>query len=736
MSIIQASNASGGSYSIDNSLRFRAGSSANLSRTLTTSATWTLSAWVKRGALGVIAPLLGDGVKFLAEDTLVAGSLTTTALFRDPGAWYHIHVSNGGLYVNGVNLGAVTTSALTNPKIGSNGTNYFDGYLAEVSFVDGSSVSYTNFGQADALTGQWIPKAYSGTYGALGFYLKFNDGTNLTNLCLDRSGNGNNWTASGTSLTDGPTYDWMTDTPTNNFATLTPLSKAVAYATMVDGNLSGTFTAVNNAVMAGYSGTGKFYFEVSTAGAAAQIAVGLCPIAKGPVSINCHYLSVTGLIYTNNVSQVTAATWANGDIIGVAYDTVAGTATFYKNGVSQGTANLPSDIDFVPEIYQATNASNTVYMNLGQRPFRGTYVSGTGSTFVGTGAPPTGYKALCAANVSTPATINPKKHFDIVTRVGFGASGGSVSSLQFQPDLLWTKGRNAVSSNYTMDSVRGVGNSLSTDQTIAEAAGSFLSAFTANGYTINSADYPATTTVVEWLWKADGTAVTNTSGTITSQVSANTTAGFSIVTYTGTGANATVGHGLGVAPKLILFKSRNSVINWGVYSESIGNQYALYLNLTDAKTGPAAFHWNNTSPTTAVFSVGTGTIANTSATNYVAYCFAEVPGFSKIGSYTGNANVNGVFVHCGFKPKYIMIKDTANITDWKIHDTARDPYNQVIDALATNTSAIEAAYGASQGIDVVSNGFKIRMSGTPTNAATTHIFIAFAESPFNYATAR
>jgi hypothetical protein len=250
-------------------------------------------------------------------------------------------------------------------------------------------------------------------------------------------------------------------------------------------------------------------------------------------------------------------------------------------------------------------------------------------------------------------------------------------------------------------------------------------------------------TYVLWGWKAGGgTAVTNTSGTISSQVSANPTAGFSIVTYTGTGANATVGHGLGVTPSMVIVKARSTIGNWCVTMPTLGANNVPFLDLTDAAASfPTIF---NGLPTSTIFNIGTAGSTNTNAATYVAYCFAPIAGYSAFGSYTGNGSTDGPFVYTGFRPKFLMLKKTSNATNsnWLMQDTSRETYNASNYAtLAANLTSLEpqVSAGSFEGnfIDYLSNGFKIRSSGSNSNeSSSNYIYMAFAEAPFKYANAR
>ena len=249
----------------------------------------------------------------------------------------------------------------------------------------------------------------------------------------------------------------------------------------------------------------------------------------------------------------------------------------------------------------------------------------------------------------------------------------------------------------------------------------------------------STNTYVTWAWNAGGSNATNTAGTITSTVRANTTSGFSIVTYTGTGANATVGHGLGVAPDMVIVKGRNTInLDWVVYHKSLTSAaYALFLNATNIQTlGPT--YWNSTAPTTTVFSVGADNNTNKSATTYVAYCFDTVPGYSAFDSYTANNAVDGVFVYLGFRPEWLMIKraTTTAGNSWVILDAARNTFNVTNNALYPNQTYAENGTIGAMPIDFLSNGFKIRTDSSEVNGTGTYIYAAFAESPFKYSLAR
>jgi hypothetical protein len=314
-------------------------------------------------------------------------------------------------------------------------------------------------------------------------------------------------------------------------------------------------------------------------------------------------------------------------------------------------------------------------------------------------------------------------------------SSQSITGVGFQPDFVWIKERNGAADHGLYDAVRGVQKQLESNNNSAETTESTgLTAFGSDGFTVGSLAQLNTNndTYVAWNWNGGGSNATNTSGTITSTVRANTTAGFSIVTYTGNGtAGATVGHGLGVAPRMILYKLYSTTSNWIVYHASVGATKILSLNSTAAEANSVAF--NNTAPSSTVFTLG-GSFEGTNDNSMIAYCFAAIPGYSEFGSYTGNQSTDGPFVYTGFRPAFILIKANHGV-NWVIFDTARNTYNLTNIKLFPNVSNAET--GAEDSVDVLSNGFKIRSSNNTINdPGMFHIFAAFAESPFKLSLAR
>jgi hypothetical protein len=338
------------------------------------------------------------------------------------------------------------------------------------------------------------------------------------------------------------------------------------------------------------------------------------------------------------------------------------------------------------------------------------------------------------------------KFFNPVLYTGNAPSSQSISGVGFQPDFVWVKNRSGAYYHGLFDAVRGVNKVLVSNTTAAEDASitQQLNSFNTDGFTVGTnsdgGNYTNVSgfTYVAWNWKANGTGSSNTSGSITSTVSANTTSGFSVVTYTGTGANATVGHGLGVAPAMMIVKGRSPASsNWTVYHQSIGNTGALILNTTQT-TYTSSTVWNNTSPTSSVFTVSTDGGVNQSSSTYVAYCFAEISGYSAFGKYTGNGSADGPFVYTGFRPAFVLIKSStfAGGSSWRLWDSKRSTYNVVNSVLFPNLSNAEVST-ADYAIDFLSNGFKIRSADAGENNGTdTFIYAAFAETPLKFSLAR
>ena len=737
-----------GGYQIQNSLRFRASNSAYLSRSFgspTSNIKWTWSGWIKRGALGSQQIFCGgDGssnnffaVTYTASDTIQISQIAsgaynlqmaTTAVFRDPSAWYHLVVIYDSANATStdriqiyVNNSRQTVSYSTGPFGASTACQwnvsarthylrkldyaalYGDMYAANETFIDGQALTPSSFGQTDATTGVWVPKAYSGTYGNNGFFLQFKDAASTTTIGYDTSGNSNNFTTSGISVTSGTTFDQMTDTPTNNYCTLSPIytdgAGAISGANL---NFNGLGSNYNIASTIGVS-SGKWYWEYT--GAAGQL-VGIF-LQGGLISSTTGALSYfsDGNKYTGSTPSAYGASWLGSDVIGIALDLDAGTLTFYKNNVSQGTAFSSLSGTYFPWFRTSTSATGS--LNFGQRAFSYT--------------PPTGFKALNTANLSVPVIKKPSLYMDATLRTGTGATA-SVSSLGFQPDLVWIKSRSAATDHGLYDAVRGVQKQLESNTTTAETTETTgLTAFSSNGYTVGALAQlnTNTATYVDWAWKK------------------GVTPGFDIVTWTADGTSPrNISHSLGAVPKFIITKQRSpNADNWFTYHAELGATKNLRLDETAAAQTQIGA-WNDTAPTSTQFTTGNFVNFTTNGNTLVAYLWSEIAGFSRISSYTGNGSTDGPFVWCGFRPAFVMIKRGDSAENWSIQDDARNPFN-VVDARLKPNSADAEGIGSAQNVDFLANGFKLRNTDPEKNASGgTYIFAAFAEAPFKYARAR
>ena len=791
-------------YNLTNSLRVRSDAGAYLNRTPASSGSqsrWTWSGWIKRGKLGSTQTIFSaysasdyqTYINFTSSDTLqfynVWGGATstqnliTTQVFRDCSSWYHIviavnlNASNMSdavqISVNGVRVTSFGTSSFTNAfqagaingafahaigQYATQNTNYFDGYLTEINFINGQQLTAPYFGSI-GVNGIWQPIAYTGSYSTNGFYLPFTDNSALTTssnvgLGKDFSGNGNYWTTNNISITSGVTYDSMTDVPTltsstqSNFCVLNPLSGTTG--SLYNCNLYYAGPGAYGSRMGTMSlpTSGKTYFEVTIMSApytprgasTAYNWVGVCFSTNFNVSGSPNSSNVNGVMLGDNgflnnfgaTSSDTGYAISSGNIIGVAIDTGANTYTFYRNNsvIATGTMSVTAGTSLSPLHISYDASYGGMQMNFGQRPF--TYT------------PPTGFKALTTFNLPIPTIKVGNKYMDATLYTGNGSTQSVVNASGFQSDFIWIKSRSSTGNSSLTDSVRGVNSQLFSNLT--DAAGSQtdqVTAFNSNGFSLgpNSAGTGSTNvntvTYVGWQWQAgQGTTSSNTSGSITSTVSVNATAGFSVVTWTANGsANQSIGHGLGVAPSVVLVKDRTTVNNWNMWFTGFSANEYLQLNTTIAK-GSFSTLWYQV-PTSTVFYVGTsGTAANyQNGDQYVAYCWTPIAGYSSFGTYTGNGSTNGPFVYTGFRPRFVLWKNTTSASVWAMLDSARGPFNENKTVIQPQSSGGEG--DAANGYDFLSNGFKVRNTDVNWNQnGDVYIYMAFAENPFKYTLAR
>ena len=814
---------------VSGSLRFRntitgsPSSPAYLDRTFAAGnqQKWTFSVWVKK-TLGR-QTVFGRGstqfgaMQFESNDTLslywaVGGTTyaaTTTQVFRDPSAWYHLvwaidttqatSTNRQRLYVNGTEVTAWSTYTTipqnTNGNINTANSHWigrfwestfeypFSGYMAEVNFIDGQQLTSASFGQTSAITGVWEPIKYTGTYGTNGFYLSLSD---TSSIGKDFSGNVNNWTPNNISTANDSTFDLMRDVPTQytpqgatdvggvvrgNYCVLNPLKPLAApVPTYANGNLSVTVNSTTAAAATfAIPSSGKWFWTcgVSTIYATLGIAT---PSNAGASTGNNAYA-----VYANGSNGLWFASNSNGtasnafdtagdialfalDVDNVKFwigrnrggtvtwvgggDPYLGTSPTFSGtgggGVYATSLNLSTNTWFP---YAEAGGTVTCSFNFGQRPFDTN--------------PPTGFKSLCTTNLPTPTigattATAANKYFDNILYTGNGAtipSSQSITGLQFQPDFTWIKSRSAAYPNFIFDAVRGAGRELVTNTSAAETNKDQLSAFNSNGFSVAVASDGSLgtngngSTFVAWNWNAGGSTVTNTTGSISAQVRANPTAGFSVATFTGNGtAGATVGHGLGVAPSMIMFKERLTGSSGLVWHIGYGtNQGQLLIDSAAAIYNPGnGLYFNSTYPSSTVVTLGTSGATNGSGSNYVLYSWAPIAGYSAFGTYTGNGSTDGPFVYTGFRPKFVLFRyATPNGDQWHMLDTSRSTYNSVSSAmLFANLSNAEVDYSAYP-IDFLSNGFKFRTSAAFANeSAGTYIYMAFAETPFKNSLAR
>ncbi len=699
--------------------------------------------------------------------------VNTTAGAPPVGAWHHgAVVFNGStykVYLDGSEVISVTSSTavasqasskiIVGTTADSSSSQSWDGYLDEIRVsstarYSGAFTPQTRGNQftADANTKLLIHSDWEGGLGA------------------DSSGNYNTYTATNLVATDQ-----MKDSPTNNFCTLNPLWNPGT--TFSEANLKATYSSNDG----GWEGTigvssGKWYWEVRPESGTGTAVIG---IVNDTVPMSTDRSSNAGTYGIQNASGSYAYKRENGttaqttgfpnpvstDIVNCALDLdnsklyLGINGTYYSQSGATGNPATGTNETF-SSIASGTwfpfgefrGSGQTTISNFGQdSSFAGEKTAQGNADGNGVGdffyEPPSGFLALCSDNLPSPEIADPTAHFDTVLWTGDSSSQTVTSSLNFQPDFLWTKVRSNVDSHILRDIVRDgsttMVKSLRSNSSVAEYTSTGSLTTTSNGFSVSGTDggefnYSGYT-YATWNWKGGGAAVTNDDGSIDSEVSANTTAGFSVVTYTGNGTlDATVGHGLSVAPDIVFIKNRDDSDAWII---PIGNTTGTSLDYFSGWEAGAKsndnVHMRGDATATTLGAMGNTANVNISTEDYVAYAFHSVEGYSKIGLYTGNGNNDGTFVYTGFRPMWVMAKVADQSGSWLMTDSVRFPYNVTEDPLFANETAAETN-SSTYAIDIVSNGFKCRGVNNNTNNSSndTYIYMAFAETPFKTANAR
>ena len=784
---------------------------------------WTMSIWLKRDALPngfdmeilfgndyVTSGISTRGFQFAVNhsntmfDQLLeafdgaSGNLIgrSDGKYRDPTAWMHLVVrcdttqgtqsNRMRIYINGVDIqfsnNLSQNQELTWNKgsreqyLGCHSVNgsvdrFYRGYMAEAHFIDGSSEDPSSFAETDSETGEYKPIKYIGTYGNNGWYLAFTDNSNTTATTLgkDYSGNGNNMTPSGFSVADGKNGDSFADTPTNNFCTLNSVNRGDDLQELVNGNLrrSGssdkclaTFLLENN----------KYYFEYLPEDNNGNHLPG---VTQHDTDMRTRNNNQAAFYAPNGEYKIEGGTqtggqptYASGDVIGVAIDTTLATPKiwFAKNNSwilsgdpSNGTngQSLTAGKKYVFNADHGSSSSSTT----------GTCLFGAhkgGFTY----DPPTGFVAACSKNLPTPAIFKGKEHVNTIAYTG-NSTNRSISGFGFSPDWVWVKKREGGTnrSHQLFDTLRGAQQTLHSDGTgDSHSNGNRLSSFDSDGFSIGTSGgddgiNPSGADLVAWAWDAGSSTVTNTTGSISAQVRANATAGFSIIKYTGNGTQfATIGHGLGVKPKSFIIKemSGGTTTNWRVYHEGLNDgsspeDFNLQLNDTDAEDN--RFDFADTAPSSSVITLGNHVSVNANNEEYICYVFSEVPGYSAFGKYVGNGGAgtgkDGAYIYLGFRPQWIMVKRASASENWCIWDDVRNssnptgspsinenPNGRILRPDSNTNEGGNVTGSSGHAIDFMSQGFLCRTGESKINSnGSRYVYWAFASSPAKIARA-
>ena len=785
-------------YEIDRSLRFNSPDSANMHREGGSDGnrrTFTVSVWIKRSDRGehswwdfytndsnrTIFQLYFGYLRLFSRvsgSTQMSCNTDSNMELRDFTAWYHIvyavdttqgtQSNRVKMYINGEQKTVSGTLPGQNAEtfVGSSNENrigcqhdsagneaFFNGYMAEFNYIDGQQLTPSSFAETDAVTGEYKPIKYDGSYGTKGYYLNFSDNSSTSALGTDSSGNGNNFTSvSGFSVTSGKDSDSFADTPTNNFCVLNEANRGDDLQELTEG-MTRRGGSSDKCLATFLLENGKYYFEYLAEDSNGNHSVG---VSQHDTDMRSRNNSEAAAYFANgeykiegNSQQSGFSSYSNGDIIGVAVDTTLATPKiwFAKNNTWQGTGN-PSTTG-----YSLTAGKKYVF----NADHGSSSSSTTGTCFFGAHqggfnyTPPTGFVAASSKNLPEPTISNGKLYQDQKIWTG-NDSNRSITGYQFSPDWVWVKKRSGGTSrsHQLFDTLRGTQQTLHSDGTDGNNSnGNRLSAFNSDGFSIGTSGGDDGInanggTFVAWAWDAGESTVTNTSGSISAQVRAKATAGFSIITYTGNGSNATIGHGLGVAPQSYIVKRTDSSgNNWRVYHHHLDykedpEEFHLKLNSSDEQSGQSNI-WNDTKPTSSVLSIGTHSSVNSSSATYVVYCFAEVAGYSAFGSYVGNggagSGIDGAYIYLGFKPAWIMVKRMNGSENWCIWDNKRNedlgnPNGRILRPDSNTDEGGNVTGSSGHAIDMLAMGFICRTGEQKINSnGSTYVYWAFAESP-------
>jgi len=789
-------------YTIDNSCIFERTDATKLERTQASSVTdgkkWTLSFWFKRSSelsyggdnkLSLLTAYKSNGeeenISLTSDDKLrwyahlsttsTDTELTSAAVLRDIGAWYHLVIAKdttqgtetnrNKMWLNGVAVSFAsggdyaTEDSISQMNVGSAtkqfiGSSYVTGrygtqYMAEVHFIDGTCYDESDFGKTNE-TGVWEPIEVEGlSYGDNGFYADFASSGDLGN---DVSGNNNDFTSTNLSTTNQ-----STDTPTNNHCTWSYLNSSLSI-TLSNGARTATHSsAANDQFPIGASTamqSGKWYAEFNMDDGSAGVWSGLLNTNQAArIGRNAHYHNTvagetsgyaSGVSYQNNGSLWTAGsedanwgdTYTTGDVISIAVDADTGKVWFGKNNTWQASGD--------PE--NGTNPATTLTMPVTFffSIYKEDYLTMRAAQDEWSYSAPTGFNALNSNNLDAPAITDSSTNFQAL---GYTGSGGTVSrtftgNSNMKPDIVWIKGRSETSDHNIFDAARGVqklleiNNTNGTNPPAESTDSNSVTAFETDGFALGSSDAvnKSDVTYVAWSWNAGNSGSSNTTGSInTTTTYVDTSSGISISTYTGNGSDgATIGHGLGVTPATVLIIPRsdggsstyNRVLsNWEFGVTAFTEELALNASSAAESSSNSV---KSASSTTITF--GTDNNVNGSSKTYVAYAFAEVIGFSRFGSYIGNGNVLGPYNYCGFSPSFVLVYRTTSGDNVPLVDNARSTYNVAGVRLYSNSTVIDQEATT---LDFLANGFKIRDTDSSLNTLEhSYTFMAFAAHPF------